>query len=143
MIDRAGLEVLSEEECFRLLTKAPIGRIVFTDRALPAIQPVNFAVHDRAVIIRVAANSRLATAASNAVVAFEVDEFDRDGGTRTGWDVVVVGHAAPITDPDQLREARQLDLRPWAPGIREHYIRIDLRMISGRRILPAADGGTA
>ncbi|MCE7002079.1 pyridoxamine 5'-phosphate oxidase family protein [Kibdelosporangium philippinense] len=75
MVDSAGLEVLNEAECFQLLAGAPVGRIVFNDRALPAVLPVNFAVLGRTLVIRTGARTRLAIAGINTVVAFEVDEF--------------------------------------------------------------------
>ena len=34
------VEVLDEAECLRLLTTAAIGRVAFTEGALPAVQPV-------------------------------------------------------------------------------------------------------
>jgi uncharacterized protein len=135
MADSAGLEVLAEHECYQLLAKAPIGRIVFTDRALPAIQPVAFVLHENKVIIRTTARSRLAIAATNTVVAFEVDEFT-DDRFRTGWSVVAVGHANPITDDAGLATARRLGLQPWACPTMDHYLQIAIEIISGRR-LPA------
>jgi uncharacterized protein len=133
MADSAGLEVLAEHECYHLLGKVPIGRIVFTDRALPAIQPVAFVLHTNKVIIRTTARSRLAIAATNTVVAFEVDEFT-DDRIRTGWSVVAIGHANPITDTTDLAAARQLGLRPWAGTAKDHYLQIDIEIISGRRL---------
>ena len=56
--DRAGLEVLARE-VFQLLAEAPIGRIVFTDHALPAVQPVNFAMLGTDIIIRTSPESKL------------------------------------------------------------------------------------
>jgi nitroimidazol reductase NimA-like FMN-containing flavoprotein (pyridoxamine 5'-phosphate oxidase superfamily) len=95
-VDSAGLEVLSTDECIRLLSKVPVGRIVYTDRALPAVQPVNFVVDGWSVAIRTAPRSRLATAAAaGTVVAFEVDEFT-DEPDRTGWSVVAVGRAIRV-----------------------------------------------
>ena len=41
-LDAHGLEILDREDCLGLLASVPLGRVVFTDRALPAIQPVNF-----------------------------------------------------------------------------------------------------
>lgn len=132
MYDSGGLEILSEDECRKLLETSPVGRIVFTDRALPAVQPVNFIVSDDQVIIRTAAGSKLAAAASGAVVAFEVDDFD--SGVRTGWSVVIVGHARLVAQGDELARLRSLPLRAWAPGRRDHYIAITPELISGRRI---------
>jgi len=133
MADSAGLEVLAEHECYQLLAKVPVGRIVFTDRALPAIQPVAFVLYDHAVAIRTTANSRLAIAATNTVVAFEVDEYI-DGRVRTGWSVVAIGHARQITDLAELNTVRQLGLRPWAPSELDHYLKISVEIISGRRL---------
>jgi nitroimidazol reductase NimA-like FMN-containing flavoprotein (pyridoxamine 5'-phosphate oxidase superfamily) len=139
MFDAVGLEQLSEEECFRLLGQVSVGRIVFTNQALPAIQPVTFAVRGRSLIVRTSAGSRLATAVRNAVVAFEADEFS-GGHPSDGWSVVAVGHAAEITDPAALLLARGLGLPPWALEIEAHYIKVDIELISGRRVAatPAA-----
>ena len=43
-IDRAGLRVLTREECLALLATAEIGRIAISARALPVILPVRFAM---------------------------------------------------------------------------------------------------
>ncbi len=47
-----GPDVLSWYECLRLLASAQIGRIVYSDQALPAVQPVDFVVDDEAVVVR-------------------------------------------------------------------------------------------
>ena len=129
-----GMEILDSAESRRLLASVPIGRIVFTDRALPAVQPVNFLVHDGAVIFRTGEGSKLAAAARNAVVAFEADDFDRE--YQRGWSVVVVGHAREVTDPPLRQQLSELPLRPWAAGSRDHFIRIPIDLIQGRRIAP-------
>ncbi|WP_198156489.1 pyridoxamine 5'-phosphate oxidase family protein, partial [Thermobifida cellulosilytica] len=67
--DKAGLEVLTREECLRLLAQAPIGRIVFTDHALPAVQPVNFTMLGTDIVIRTSPESKLAQATRDTVVA--------------------------------------------------------------------------
>ncbi|MEV4319947.1 pyridoxamine 5'-phosphate oxidase family protein [Actinocrispum sp. NPDC049592] len=133
-MDSAGLEVLSEEECLRLLAKVPVGRIVFTDRALPAVQPVAFAVDGQSVFILTSPRSRLALAATGTVVAFEADEFS---GTlvRSGWSVVAVGQARRVVRETELAQARRLGLRPWAPDAQEYYLQIGIEIISGRRLL--------
>ncbi|MFB4320598.1 pyridoxamine 5'-phosphate oxidase family protein [Actinomadura sp. 21ATH] len=134
--DQGGLEILDAEECRSLLAAASLGRIVFTDRALPAIQPVNFAFTGDDVVVRTSASSRLAAAAGDAVVAFEIDDFDATD--RSGWSVVVVGRAHAVTDSADLAALRDLPLHPWAPGERDHFLRIRADIITGRRI---PDGG--
>ncbi len=136
MYDSGGLEILTERECHDLLVGASLGRIVFTDRALPAIQPVSFALCDGDVVIRTSAGSKLAAAARNAVVAFEADQFDTS--IRTGWSVVVIGHARVVAENGELTRLRGLSLHAWAPDERDYYIAITPEMISGRRLRKTA-----
>jgi nitroimidazol reductase NimA-like FMN-containing flavoprotein (pyridoxamine 5'-phosphate oxidase superfamily) len=138
-LDSSGLRVLSREECLRLLSSTPIGRIVFTDRALPAVQPVTFRLDGEKVVIRTAAGSKLAAATRHAVVAFEVDEFDPEA--RTGWSVTAVGHAREVSDPQEVERLSELPLTAWAPGARDHYIVVDVEQVTGRQIRPAHSNG--
>ncbi|WP_067461196.1 pyridoxamine 5'-phosphate oxidase family protein [Actinomadura macra] len=131
-LDHSGLEVLGVKECRSLLARAVVGRVVFTDQALPAVQPVNFTLHADDVIIRTSRASRLATAATNTVVAFEIDEFDAEA--RTGWSVVIVGQARLVTAADEIAVLEDLPLRSWRPEGRDHFIRIRPEIVSGRRI---------
>ncbi len=134
-LDTAGLDVLSRDECMRLLASGVIGRVVFTAAALPAVQPVNYAVDaDGAVIIRTSAGSRLASAARDAVLAFEVDDFDV--ASRSGWSVIVTGRAKVVRDPADLQRLKALPLTPWASGDRSEFIRIEPEIVSGRRVEP-------
>lgn len=130
-VDSAGLDVLGRDECMALLATVPIGRIVFTEGALPAIQPVNFAMDGDDVLIRTGVGSKLAAAARSAIVAFEVDRYDE--ATMTGWSVVLIGraHAVGQSEHDRLRT---VDLVPWALGSRPHFIRITPEIVRGRRI---------
>ena len=64
-------------ECWRLLATVPIGRMVFTESALPAVHPVNFAVADTALIIRTGPGAKLDAAMRGDVVAFEADGLGR------------------------------------------------------------------
>jgi uncharacterized protein len=130
--DSQGLKILTEEECRALLGTVPLGRIVFTDRALPAVQPVNFVMADGDVVILTAAGSKLAAAARNAVVAFEIDHFDHS--LAAGWSVVVVGHARLVAEDGELSRLRALPLQPWTPHEPTHYIAISPELISGRRL---------
>ncbi|MBB6174568.1 nitroimidazol reductase NimA-like FMN-containing flavoprotein (pyridoxamine 5'-phosphate oxidase superfamily) [Nocardiopsis mwathae] len=139
--DNAGLEILSRDECLRLLAAAPLGRIVFTQNALPAVQPVNFAVRDTDIVIRTSPDSRLASATRDTVVAFEVDDFDADG--RTGWSVTVLGNGRAVTDPEERAELERLPLDSWAPGDRSHFICVETKVITGRRIPEGAADGAA
>lgn len=131
-VDSAGLEKLDRQTCYALMRSVPIGRIVFTEAALPAIQPVNFVLDRDDVIIRTGMGSKLAQAARSAVVAFETDDYDMD--TLTGWSVVLVGRAEAVGDEAERRRLSALGLTPWALGERPHYIRIRPEIVRGRRI---------
>lgn len=126
------MRILDRQECISLLRRVPVGRIVFTEQALPAIRPVNFLLHEDTVVIRCGEGGKLAVAAEGAIVAFEVDEFDATG--HIGWSVVVIGQAEIVTDPDAIAALADLPLDPWAPGRRCQYIRIPLARLTGRRI---------
>src|SRR5262245_44708390 len=128
--DANGLEILSQQECLELLASASLGRIVFTDRALPAVQPAAFVLDGEDVIIGTASGSKLDTALRRAVVAFEADDFDPI--SRGGWSVTVVGQAQPVHNPREVARLSALPLRSWGTGARDVFIRIPTTYISGR-----------
>ncbi len=141
--DAHGLEILGRQDCLELLGSVSLGRVVFTDRALPAIQPVNFLLDGEDVIIRTSPGSKLALAMRGAVVAFEADDFDP--ATHEGWSVTLVGQSRLVGGDEEVARLSRLPLRPWAPGPRDRFIRIPGGHLSGRRIhrLPAGPGGLA
>ncbi|WP_086825018.1 pyridoxamine 5'-phosphate oxidase family protein [Allokutzneria sp. NRRL B-24872] len=126
------LEVLGTEECLRLLGTAQLGRIAYTDQALPAVVPVNFVLHDGSVVFRTGHGGKLAAAVRNAVVAFEVD--DVDATLRTGWSVTAVGYARVVREPAERDALLALGLRAWAPGEHPVFFVIVPGILHGRRI---------
>jgi uncharacterized protein len=134
--DGPVLEELSRAECVRLLATVAIGRICYTRQALPAVEPVNFAVHDGAIVIRTAAGGKLAAATRHAVVAFEADDLDLV--LRSGWSVTVVGRCEEATDAEDIARLDKLGLKSWAPGDRNHFIRIVPAILTGRRLRKTA-----
>jgi nitroimidazol reductase NimA-like FMN-containing flavoprotein (pyridoxamine 5'-phosphate oxidase superfamily) len=130
--NRQQLEVLDREQCLDLLQTVRVGRLVFTEDALPAVQPVNFRMHQGQVVIRVAGGQKLRAATGNAVVAFQADVLDPD--LRTGWSVTVVGHANLINDVDELVKLSGTWLRPWVDGRRDHFVLIQTEKVTGRRL---------
>lgn len=133
------LRTLDRAECLRLLGTVAVGRIVFTESALPAIQPVNFTLDGTDVIFRTSGGGKLAAAVAGTVVAFEADDIDPV--TRSGWSVVVVGHASLICDIDRLVALASPDSRPWVTGRTNHVIRIKVERVTGRRLMPHTDNG--
>ncbi len=119
-----------------LLRASQVGRVVVTDRALPAAYPVNFVLMDDDVVFLTTGGSKLNAAEGEAVVAFEVDEIDP--AQQTGWSVLVQGLAGLIEDPDELARAWALPLQPWASAGHFRFVRIRTELVSGRRLVPAA-----
>jgi nitroimidazol reductase NimA-like FMN-containing flavoprotein (pyridoxamine 5'-phosphate oxidase superfamily) len=126
------VEVLDEAECLALMATVPLGRIAFTEGALPAVQPVAFVLGDGEVFIPLHRGSRVAAASRGAVLAFEVDDFDT--GARTGWNVTVVGASRVISDADEVDRLNRFGVQPWAPAEAHCYIGIQTRLVRGRRI---------
>src|SRR5689334_23406956 len=107
------LHELSREECLGLLARTGIGRVVFTEAALPAAHPVAFLLDGEEVVFRTAGGGKLAAATTGRVVAFEADEVDL--ASRSGWSVLGVGEAYEITDPDRLVDLAARLPVPWTP----------------------------
>jgi len=128
------VDELDEETCWRLLARAGFGRVGFVKEEAVIVLPVNSAVSDGRVIFRTAGDASLAAAGDGSVVAFEADHTDRVA--ESGWSVVVRGRGRETDPPEPHAEESVV---PWAPGVRDHWVRIDAETISGRRITQADD----
>ena len=132
---RKRMESLKPDECLRLLTDKPVGRVGFWGFEGPQVLPVNHAVTDGDVVFRVAAHTAMAQALRSCTVAFEVDDID--DVTQTGWSVLVVGKAGYVDDLAAMVEMWGRLPDPWAPGVRTLVVRIATERVSGRRIRTA------
>ena len=130
--DGLTLKQLTRDECLQLMASAPVGRIIYTRQALPAVELVNFALDNGDIIIRTDHSGKLAAAIREAVVAFEADSLDTD--RHVGWSVTAIGQSQEVTDPDDISRLEHVGLRSWAPGNREHFIRIRPGILNGRRL---------
>jgi hypothetical protein len=131
-LDRNGLEVLDRAECLRLLALATIGRIGFTSGALPTVLPINFYLDGERILVRTGRGTKLGSALRNAVVAFEVDDFDST--YHSGWSVAVTGVVSEVSDPFELEHSPKLPIARWAPIGDEAVLAISTELVSGRRI---------
>jgi nitroimidazol reductase NimA-like FMN-containing flavoprotein (pyridoxamine 5'-phosphate oxidase superfamily) len=134
----ARLERLDEAECVRLISPGGIGRLVFAGRFDLTVLPVNYVLHDGAILFRTAeagsTDEDLRTGIEHAEyrVAFEVDEIDAE--SHEGWSVLIQGPAHHLDDPSERAAAIAADVEPWAGGEREHFIKIIPARVTGRRI---------
>jgi uncharacterized protein len=62
-------------ESLRLLATVAVGRVIFTENALPAVRRMNFAVADGLIVMRTAADSIVARKLDGIIVTFEADEL--------------------------------------------------------------------
>jgi len=130
--DGLALRQLTRDECLRLMASVPVGRIIYTRQALPAVELVNFVIDNGDIIIRTDYSGKLAAAIREAVVAFEADSLDTD--RQVGWSVTAIGQSQEVTDPDEITRLVQIGLGSWAPGDRDHFIRIRPGLLNGRRL---------
>ncbi len=123
--------ILTREECFHRLAEVPVGRISVSIDALPVILPVHFALEDESVLFRTVRGTKLDTAATDAVVAFQADASDsRAGGW---WSVLLQGIASPVRDGED--ESHRGNLTPWPGADRRQptrLLRIDTDAMRGR-----------
>lgn len=132
------LETLNETECLRLIAPGGIGRLAFVGRFDLTVLPVNYKLHEGAILFRTAQDGAteedLRTGISNAEyrVAFEVDDFDMQA--REGWSVLVQGPAHHLDTAQERATALEAGIETWPGGAREHFIRITPARITGRRI---------
>jgi nitroimidazol reductase NimA-like FMN-containing flavoprotein (pyridoxamine 5'-phosphate oxidase superfamily) len=136
-LDQGGLDDLTEEECWQLLATQRVGRVAIIQGHYPLVFPVNFAVDDGTILYRTGVGTKLhAIAWSN--VTFEVDLIDPFH--QSGWSVMIKGVAHElnvIRDRSALVRAESGGATPWAPGQRQHLIRILADQVSGRRVRPS------
>jgi uncharacterized protein len=114
------------------MASVPVGRIIYTRHALPAVELVNFALDNGDIVVRTDHGGKLAAATRGAVVAFEADSVDQ--ARQAGWSVTVIGHSHEVTDPEEIGRLEHLGLSSWVPGEREHFIRISPELLNGRRL---------
>jgi uncharacterized protein len=138
-----GSAWLDRAEALRLLATVPVGRLIFTVNALPAVRLMNFVVADGLIVMRAAASSTAVRKAGGTIVAFEADELD--AATCSGWSVTVTGRSALISDRAQAARYRMLPLVPWAAGPRDQFMTITTDLAEGRRVggpcVSSGDGG--
>jgi hypothetical protein len=128
---------LDRGESLRLLASVPVGRLIFTVGALPAVRVMNFTLAGGLIVVRTVADTTVARQVNGAVVAFEAD--DLDAATSSGWSVTVTRRATLVTDPGLITRYQKMPLVPWAPGERDQFVTITADLVEGRRVRrPAA-----
>jgi nitroimidazol reductase NimA-like FMN-containing flavoprotein (pyridoxamine 5'-phosphate oxidase superfamily) len=126
---------MSRQQALDKLANAELGRVVFTQHAMPAIRPVNHVLLDGRVVIRSHDDSAITARADHgrgSVVVYEADEIDPR--TRTGWSVTVTGLARLVEDPALIARYQEI-LRPWVAGTMNSVITIDAEFVAGFELI--------
>jgi nitroimidazol reductase NimA-like FMN-containing flavoprotein (pyridoxamine 5'-phosphate oxidase superfamily) len=128
------LEELPLEECVMLLAGSALGRLGVVVDGTPEIFPVNHTVDPVTGCIVFPTNHRTKFQAALhwPTVAFEVDGLEPDG--RSGWSVMVIGHAEEVTDLGEQVRAAAHRFVLWGTGPHTVWLRIVPERITGRRI---------
>jgi uncharacterized protein len=116
------------------MASVPVGRIIYTRQAMPAVELVNFALDHGDIVIRTDHSGTLAAATRGTVVAFEADSLDLSG--QACWSVTVIGQSHEVTDADEISRLEQTGLSSWAPGEQQNFIRISPGILNGRQLGP-------
>src|SRR5208282_3616504 len=128
--DGSALTQLARDECLMLMASVPVGRVIYTRRALPAVELVNFALDSGDIVLRTDRSGKLAAAVRGTVVAFEADCLDLE--YRAGWSVTAIGPSREVTEPEEIARLQVIGLTSWAPGARDYFIRISPEILTGR-----------
>ncbi len=115
-----------------LLGQGGIGRVVFDDTSGPVALPVNFETFGHDLVFQTGEGSMAAALRRGGPLSLEADHFDTT--LAEGWSVLVRGHATVMTDPEELRLVRALQIKDWAGQPRPITGRVAAEAVSGRRI---------
>jgi nitroimidazol reductase NimA-like FMN-containing flavoprotein (pyridoxamine 5'-phosphate oxidase superfamily) len=132
------LEPLGQDECWQLISAGGIGRIGYSGRFGPMIQPVNYKVFEKAVIFRTGQHSmmgedlRTGIAHAEYKVAFEIDDYDVPA--QAGWNVMIQGDAHHVDSEAERASVVQVGVESWLAGERELFLRIVPTRVTGRRV---------
>ena len=126
---------LSETDCKELLAQHTAGRVGFMAPEGPQILPVTYQYRTGSVIFRTSPHGPLAGLVRRTSVAFEIDGIDEQN--KSGWSVLVLGFAEAMAHDYLLTSAWETGPVPWADGVRNLFIEIKPRKISGRSVRSA------
>ncbi|HEV8066026.1 MAG TPA: pyridoxamine 5'-phosphate oxidase family protein [Acidimicrobiales bacterium] len=133
--DHRGSEVLSASICWELLTAVHgrVGRVAFHDRERLDLRPVNYAVRDGSLLVRVGPGSMLEAILDDPQAVFETDAVDMYSSPPRAWSVVAHGRLEPVHVLSELAEAMAVDLHPLAARPGDVYLVMKVDSVSGRR----------
>lgn len=127
----AGVEVLTDSECWECLRGVSVGRLAVALDDGPDIFPVNYTTDHGTLVFRTGTGTKLAAVGADARVALEADGVDPEAGVA--WSVVIRGRAELVKRPEDVLESFSLPLFSWQAGKKDSFVRIVPDSVSGRR----------
>jgi nitroimidazol reductase NimA-like FMN-containing flavoprotein (pyridoxamine 5'-phosphate oxidase superfamily) len=126
------MQALAPAECWELIGGRAVGRVGFCTEDGPFVLPVNYVVHEDAVLFRTSPHNVIAAHLNGKPAAFEVD--DVDDFTQSGWSVLIQGRAEFLMSVADLPP----DTKPmaWPEGTRSLFVSVRARSVTGRRLFP-------
>jgi hypothetical protein len=120
-------ENMPRDECLRLMATTGVGRIIYTRRAMPAVELIAFSLDGGDIVVQTM-RDQIAAAIRDSIVAFEADQVSPHD--ESGWTVTVIGQAHEDVSSSPGGHS--------SPDGREHVIRIRPELVTGFRIaIPA------
>ena len=127
--DEGNIELLDEDECWRLLREQSLGRLAVSAAKEIDIFPINFHADGSTILVRTAPGTKLLEMAVNGDVALETDGYTES----QAWSVVAKGEARRLEHQTEIDAADQRPLKPWIPTLKYIYVEITPRQLTGRR----------
>lgn len=128
-------ENLGVHDCWRYLRSTSVGRVAFLHGDTVEILPVNYLPTNGTLLIRSGGGLLADAADGRKPVSVEVDGMNQYG--TIAWSVVAKGHAAVVTDAEEIQDAVDGGLSPWQAGPKNKLIRLTPLEMSGRRFVIA------
>ncbi len=143
----ATLVPMTVEECLDLLGTVTVGRLVFTDRALPVILPVYVSVDGTHVLLRSITGTDVSSIVDGSVITLGAGPIE--AAPCRGWSVTVTGRA--FTTRDGKTHARPFGVQDCPSADRGKLLRLEAGLVSGHRLChrpargspPSCDSGTS
>ncbi|HEY3558876.1 MAG TPA: pyridoxamine 5'-phosphate oxidase family protein [Kribbella sp.] len=115
---------LTSADCWRLLGQARLGRLVYTDKGLPAVTVNDYVLDGDSLLFTTRDGEKLRAAERGDIVAFAIDSGAARG--RSAWSLTVLGHLAMVP-PERVDS---LSVQPWYPGATATPLILRLRVES-------------
>ncbi|WP_028267013.1 pyridoxamine 5'-phosphate oxidase family protein [Arthrobacter sp. MA-N2] len=124
------VEILDEEECWKILSDASLGRLALSIANEPEIYPINFVAHGRKILLRTNPGEKLFALTINENVALETDGV----GSQSVWSVVVKGKARQLDSGAEIEAAEKIPRQQMTSVRKRVFVEIVPTSVSGRRI---------